>query len=160
MSRALRTATVLGSSFEAPPLRAVLISLVLVLAATQVEAGVSAFPPSYRSRGDDYYENLRAAKLAWLKTNAAAVSGDLAQAQAALTTAKGDAKPTVQATIDRLGKQADRIAAELAVMRGPRNARQETLLKRNVEAWIGAARRARAGGEAIRLMHDLEGTGL
>ena len=141
-------------------MRAVFLSLALViLAAAQAEAGVSAFPSSYRSRGDDYYEGLRATKLAWLKANATAVTSDLAQAQATLKSTTGDTKPA-QATLDRLSKQAERIAAELAVMRGSRDARQEALLKRNVQAWIGAARRGGAGGEALRLMHDLEGTGL
>jgi hypothetical protein len=45
-------------------------------------------------------------------------------------------------------------------MRGARDTRQETLLKRNVQAWVGAARRDGNGAQAIRLMHDLEGTGL
>jgi hypothetical protein len=134
------------------------LSLAIVLfSATTAQSGVSAYPSFYHSRGTDYYESLRAAKLAWLKANAAAVAADLVQARA---TPKGDAKPQTEAMIDRLSKRAGQIDAEIAVMRGPRDTRQENLLKHNVEAWIGAARRGGNGAQALRLMHDLEGTGL
>jgi len=123
-------------------------------------AAVSSYPSSYHPRGEDYYENLRGAQIAWLKANAAAIAADLAAKQAALATQTGDEKIAAQTAIDRLGKQADQISAELAVMRRQRDARQENLLKRNVQNWIGAARRSGHGAQAIRLMHDLEGTGL
>jgi deoxyribodipyrimidine photolyase len=142
--------------------RIVSLSLALLIFATcgTAMAGVSTFPSSYHPRGDDYYENLRAAKIAWLKANVAAIASDLAARQAVLAARTGDEKIAAQATIDRLEKQAGQIRAELAVMRRQRDARQEDLLKRNVQNWVGAARRSGKGAQAIRLMHDLEGTGL
>ena len=134
---------------------------ILILAVSGADAAtVSSFPSFYHARGEDYYESLRAAKIAWLKANAAAVAADLAAKQAALAKQTGSERSAAQAAIDRLGKQAEQISAELAVMRRQRDARQENLLKRNVQNWIGAARRSGHGAQAIRLMHDLEGTGL
>lgn len=143
-------------------MRIVSLSLALLIFATcgAAMAGVSSFPSSYHPRGDDYYENLRAAKIAWLKANAAAIASELAATQAAQAARTGAEKIVAQAAIDRLTKQADQIKGELAVMRRQRDARQEDLLKRNVQNWVGAARRSGKGAQAIRLMHDLEGTGL
>jgi hypothetical protein len=49
---------------------------------------------------------------------------------------------------------------ELAIMRGPRTARQAAVLKRNVESWIAAARHNGSGAVALRLSYDLQNSGL
>ena len=134
--------------------------LFLMLAATAVQAGVSTFPSSYHPRGGDYYENLRITKVAWLRANLAAVNAELTKDRAVLASSSGPAAIDAKAAIGRLTAQAGQIEAELTVMGGGRDGRQEALLKRNVQSWIGAARRSSNGAEAIRLMHDLEGTGL
>jgi hypothetical protein len=142
-------------------LRVLSLSLVLLIcAASATQAGVSAYPSSYHSRGTEYYENLRTTKIAWLKANAATVASDLTADRTALASLKGRAAVDAKTAIDRLTVQASQIGAELDVMRGARDRRQESLLKRNVQSWIGAARRSGNGAEAIRLLYDLEGTGL
>jgi hypothetical protein len=137
------------------------LSIVLIiLGACAADAGVTAYPSSYHPRGSDYYENLRSAKIAWLKSNAAALTAELTTDKAALASVSGPSAVQAKESVDRLSARAGEIDAELAVMRGPRDTRQENLLKRNVEGWIGAARRGGNGAQAIRLMRDLEGTGL
>jgi hypothetical protein len=129
-------------------------------AASAAQAVVSTYPSSYHPRGGDYYESLRMAKVAWLRANLAAVNAELTPDRAGLASLSGHAAMDAKTTIDRLTVEASQIEAELKVMSGGRDARQEALLKRNVQSWIGAARRGGNGAEAIRLMHDLEGTGL
>jgi deoxyribodipyrimidine photolyase len=133
---------------------------VLILATAAAQAGVSTYPSSYHPRGSDYYENLRSAKVAWLRANLAAVNGELTSDRSGLAALSGHAAVNAKATIDRLAAEDTQIQAELKVMSGGRDARQGELLKRNVQSWIGAARRGGNGAEAIRLMRDLEGTGL
>lgn len=134
--------------------------LLLMFAANAAYAGFSTYPSSYHPRGGDYYENLRIAKVAWLRANLAAVNAKLTPERAGLASLSGPAAIDAKAAIDRLTVQTSEIEAELKVMGAGRDARQEALLKRNVRSWIGAARRGGNGAEAIRLMHDLEGTGL
>ncbi len=132
----------------------------LMFAASAAQAGVSSYPSSYHPLGSDYYEDLRTAKIAWLKSNLASVNADLITDRTRLASQSGRAASDMKETIDRLTAQVSQIQAELKVMSGGRNSGQEALLKRNVQSWIGAARRGGNGAEAIRLMHDLEGTGL
>lgn len=136
-------------------MRSLALLIVLPLLVTgAARAGVSAYPASYHGHGDRYYENLRAAKIAWLSANAASLAADLAAVQS------HRAKTRSAADLARLKQQTAQISAELAVMRGPRNMRQQVMLKKNVEAWIGAARRGGNGEVALRLMYDLQGSGL
>ena len=134
--------------------------LLLMLAVGTAQAGVSTYPTSYHPSGSDYYENLRIAKVAWLRANLAAVNAELAPDRTGLASLSGHAARAAKTTIDRLTVETSQMEAELKVMSGGRDARQEALLKRNVQSWIGAARRGGNGGQAIRLMRDLEGTGL
>lgn len=132
----------------------------LMVGVSTAQAGVSTYPSAYHPLGTDYYDNLRSAKVAWLTAKLAAVNTELASDRAGLASSGGQAAIDAKATIDRLAARADQIEAELKVMSGRRDPRQEALLKRNVQLWIGAARRGGNGAEAMRLMHDLAGTGL
>jgi hypothetical protein len=137
-----------------------LLILLPLFAACAAQAAVSGYPAIYHAHGNDYYESLRTAKIAWLTANAASVASDVAADKARLMTQPGGAKTATGAAIERFTNQARQIADELAVMRGRRDKNQEYLLKRNVESWIGAARRGGNGALALRLMYDLQGTGL
>jgi hypothetical protein len=134
--------------------------VLLLMAAAGAQAAVTTYPSPYHPNGTDYYENLRIAKVSWLRMNAAAVASELATDKTALANLNGKAAIDAKGTIDRLTALAAQINAEIVVMHGARDSGQEALLKRNVQSWIGAARRGGNGAEAIRLMHDLEGTGL
>jgi len=134
--------------------------VLLIFAVGAAQAGVSTYPSSYHPRGVDYYEDLRIAKVAWLRANLSAVNSELTADRSGLASLSGQAAIGAKAAIDRLTAQSGQIETELKVMGGGRDTRQEALLKRNVQSWIGAARRGGNGAEAIRLMHDLEGTGL
>ena len=114
-------------------------SLALLPVTSSYAASSTAFPPTYAPVGAPRaYANLLATKVAWVLRKIAAARSLIAAAREGLTSKEEQTREDSQAEIDKCTAEINQYRADLVVLRGPANAAQKALLRRNVEAWISA----------------------